>query len=155
MSADKPWITPERCPALPHQLANHGSEPLTGPDGAEIAPGFFSSWAGLSAREHAALQLRLPDSGTPWLDEMIGRARLMDTATALRADRFGDARQAIDAAFELLQAAENFKMEPAAPVDLTAHPVGAPVAAPQPCEDIHSSGGSEGVIYIKKEPANG
>lgn len=26
---------------------------------------------GLTAREHAAIQLRVPTSGTPWLDDMI------------------------------------------------------------------------------------
>lgn len=38
---------------------------------------------GLTAREHAAIALRLPESGTEWLDAMIHRARLLDTATAL------------------------------------------------------------------------
>ena len=28
-------------------------------------------FAALTAREYAAIQLRVPDSGTPWLDEMI------------------------------------------------------------------------------------
>jgi hypothetical protein len=34
-----------------------------------------AGWPGLTAREHAALVLRVPDSGEPWLDDMIRRAR--------------------------------------------------------------------------------
>ena len=30
---------------------------------------------GLTARQHAAIQLRVPDSGIDWLDEMIDKAR--------------------------------------------------------------------------------
>lgn len=33
---------------------------------------------GLTAREYAAIALRVPDSGTPWLDEMISKARYLD-----------------------------------------------------------------------------
>lgn len=36
---------------------------------------------GLTAREHAALTLRIPDSGTKWLDEMIARAQGRDVAS--------------------------------------------------------------------------
>lgn len=101
----KPWITPENCPAFPYSLENHGATPITGPDGGEIAPGFLSSWSGLSAREHAALQLRVPTSGTAWLDEMIRQARALDA---------GEARG--------------------------------------PSEDLHSGGGSEGVIDLTAHP---
>lgn len=38
-----------------------------------------SGW-GWSRREHAAIQLRVPDSGQPWLDDMIRQARRMDAA---------------------------------------------------------------------------
>ena len=34
----------------------------------------------LSAREYAAIKLRVPDSGTDWLDAMIERSRMMDFA---------------------------------------------------------------------------
>lgn len=30
---------------------------------------------GMSLREYAAIQLCVPDSGTPWLDDMISKAR--------------------------------------------------------------------------------
>lgn len=33
---------------------------------------------GLTAQEHAAIQLRVPNSGTPWLDDMIRQARVLD-----------------------------------------------------------------------------
>ncbi len=35
---------------------------------------------GLSAAEFAAITLRVPNSGTPWIDKMIGEARRMDAA---------------------------------------------------------------------------
>jgi len=35
---------------------------------------------GLSAVEFAAINLRVPNSGTPWLDKMIVEARRMDAA---------------------------------------------------------------------------
>lgn len=34
--------------------------------------------AGMSIREHAAITLRVPDSGQPWLDDMIREARRWD-----------------------------------------------------------------------------
>lgn len=36
----------------------------------------------LSAREHAAIQLRVPNSGTPWLDEMIRKSLRQEFAKA-------------------------------------------------------------------------
>lgn len=35
---------------------------------------------GLSLRQYAAIKLRVPDSGTDWLDDMILEARRMDYA---------------------------------------------------------------------------
>lgn len=35
---------------------------------------------GLTARQYAAIALRVPDSGEPWLDKMIKQARRMDAA---------------------------------------------------------------------------
>lgn len=35
---------------------------------------------GMTLRQHAAIKLRVPDSGTPWLDEMISAARRDDFA---------------------------------------------------------------------------
>lgn len=80
-----PWKTPESCPAMPAELHNETRLPIEGPDGIEINPGEKIVWTGLSAREHAAIQLRLPDSGTPWLDEMIAKARVLDIATTILA----------------------------------------------------------------------
>lgn len=37
---------------------------------------------GLSAREHASIQLRVPNSGTPWLDEMIRASLRQEFAKA-------------------------------------------------------------------------
>lgn len=56
-------------------------------------PAFPSSTSdsapGLSAKEFAALQLRVPDSGTDWLDDMIAHARLLDAQTQLAAAMIG------------------------------------------------------------------
>lgn len=38
---------------------------------------------GLTAREHAAIHLRVPMSGNPWLDAMIIEARRWDAAQAV------------------------------------------------------------------------
>ena len=40
---------------------------------------------GLTAREHAAIHLRVPMSGNPWLDAMITEARRWDAAQAAMA----------------------------------------------------------------------
>lgn len=36
--------------------------------------GFYSNGNGMTLREYAAIKLRVPDSGVPWLDEMITKA---------------------------------------------------------------------------------
>ena len=38
------------------------------------------SSGGMTLREHAAIELRIPDSGLPWLDKMIARAERRDIA---------------------------------------------------------------------------
>jgi len=40
---------------------------------------------GFTARERAAIDLRVPDSGNPWLDEMIAKSRRLDMLTELTA----------------------------------------------------------------------
>lgn len=40
------------------------------------------TWPGLTARALAAIKLRVPDSGEPWLDAMIQQSRRLDIATA-------------------------------------------------------------------------
>lgn len=37
----------------------------------------------LTKRERACIALRIPESGTPWLDTLITKAQLRDTSTAL------------------------------------------------------------------------
>lgn len=37
-------------------------------------------WHGFTARQHAAIELRVPDSGLDWLDAMIEKRNLMDFA---------------------------------------------------------------------------
>lgn len=38
------------------------------------------SKGGMTLREYAAIKLKVPDSGTPWLDEMIEKSRRDDLA---------------------------------------------------------------------------
>ena len=40
-------------------------------------------WGGFSQRQLAAILLRVPDSDLPWLNEMITKARKLDTVTAV------------------------------------------------------------------------
>jgi len=49
----------------------------------------FLGYRELSGREFAAITLRVPNSGTEWLDDMIRDARRMDAAQAAMAARFG------------------------------------------------------------------
>lgn len=39
-------------------------------------------WPGYTAREHAAIQLRVPNSGTDWLDAMIRQSLRVEFAKA-------------------------------------------------------------------------
>lgn len=55
--------------AFPHAIVYYGCEDL------EPAP-----HQGMTLRQHAAIELRVPDSGVDWLDEMIRKARRMDLA---------------------------------------------------------------------------
>lgn len=48
-------------------------------------PGPYKVVYGLTAREHAAIHLRVPMSGNPWLDAMITEARRWDAAQAVAA----------------------------------------------------------------------
>jgi hypothetical protein len=40
-----------------------------------IGQGYKPGYAGMSLRQYAAIKLCVPDSGTPWLDEMIRQAQ--------------------------------------------------------------------------------
>jgi hypothetical protein len=46
-------------------------------DGCELVR---TQHGGMTLREYAAIKLRVPDSGTDWLDDMIREARRMDYA---------------------------------------------------------------------------
>lgn len=48
---------------------------------ASCGPRFESGYGGMSLRQYAAIKLRVPDSGTDWLDDMI-RQSLRDEAAA-------------------------------------------------------------------------
>jgi hypothetical protein len=43
-------------------------------------PGAYEAETGMSLREYAAITLRVPNSGTDWLDDMIRESRRMDFA---------------------------------------------------------------------------
>lgn len=43
-------------------------------------PNIHVHYTGLTALEHAAIMLKVPQSGTPWLDDMIRQARVLDWA---------------------------------------------------------------------------
>ena len=57
-----------------------GSSPAF-PVTAEQSASGASPDGGLSQRAYAAIRLRVPDSGLPWLDAMIERARRYDRVT--------------------------------------------------------------------------
>lgn len=58
-------------PAFPEWVRNPGYQ-----DGGYLLPG-------ISQRAYAAIHLRVPDSGLPWLDAMIERARRDEFAKAV------------------------------------------------------------------------
>jgi hypothetical protein len=70
-----------------------------------------NNWcAGLTAREYAAIQLRVPESGTPWLDAMI-RVRLRDDFAAALAAGGGYTLTAYEGAAALLAGRERLDKE--------------------------------------------
>lgn len=67
--------TNENDPAFPQTpFINQNNEIVVG--------GNYGFPTGLTAREHAAIHLRVPMSGNPWLDAMITEARRWDAAQA-------------------------------------------------------------------------
>lgn len=44
-----------------------------------------AGWEGMSLRQYAAIKLRVPDSGLPWLDVMIEKSRRDDLAEKIAA----------------------------------------------------------------------
>lgn len=66
-------MTDKADPALP---IGKPTKPGADPKAAAVA----IDAVGLTAQEHAAILLRVPNSGTPWLDRMIVEARRMDAA---------------------------------------------------------------------------
>lgn len=49
----------------------------------------FKQCPGLTVRQYAAIQLRVPESGDDWLDRMIRKANLRDTAAQALAGMLG------------------------------------------------------------------
>lgn len=50
------------------------------PIGEDVTQGQFAPEPGMSLREYAAIKLRVPDSGTDWLDAMIEKSLLNEFA---------------------------------------------------------------------------
>lgn len=65
---EKPGSEPAY-PIVATNFINNGLE-------TNLIPGY------LTRRQHAAIQLRVPESGEPWLDDMIRRARRVDFVKA-------------------------------------------------------------------------
>lgn len=70
----------------------------------------FGSGDGMSLREYAAIKLRIPDSGTVWLDEMIEKSiRDEIAAKAMQGDMAHDGESSImDNAADNLEAAMQY-----------------------------------------------
>jgi len=80
--------------------STHPDDPAMPFHGAETQTDFH----GLSAREYAAITLRVADSGTPWLDSMIQRARKYDIAKEAASSYIAGAEMgAPDAAANVVQ----------------------------------------------------
>lgn len=69
-------MTSQHESASPTSPVNHGYPP-------EMDTFGHAASAGLTAIEHAAILLRVPTSGTPWLDSMILHAKRDDIAQAV------------------------------------------------------------------------
>lgn len=65
-------MTDKNDPAMPRQAA-------------EVCGGIAVGCLGLTAIEHAAIALRVPKSGTLWLDAMIRQSRVLDLSGYLMA----------------------------------------------------------------------
>lgn len=63
----------DKWPAFPQYMQRNQ-------DTNELESGWYWGEGGLTPRQHAAIELRVPDSGLDWLDEMITKARRMDFA---------------------------------------------------------------------------
>ncbi|MCG5259779.1 hypothetical protein EM868_09145 [Cupriavidus gilardii] len=62
-------------PAFPTRFANQAGENVFGLAGDVVAPHAVQHYHGLTVRQYAAIHLRIPDSGTAWLDDMIRKAQ--------------------------------------------------------------------------------
>lgn len=59
--------------------------------------GFVEELPGLTKREYAAIHLRVPDSGSQWLDEMIEKARRTEFAGRALAGLLSNSAAAVPA----------------------------------------------------------
>mgnify|MGYP001263604257 CR=1 FL=1 len=68
--------------------------------------------SGMSLKEYAAIHLKVPLSGTPWLDEMIQKARRDEFAKAfITESAYRDATDYLRLADEIIKAADEGKGE--------------------------------------------
>jgi hypothetical protein len=56
---------------------NNGGSAFPSPP-SQHSNGFYSTGEGMTLRQYAAIKLRVPDSGTDWLDDMIVKSRNFD-----------------------------------------------------------------------------
>lgn len=54
--------------------------PIPCQDDRDCGPRFENGYGGMSLRQYAAIRLRVPDSGTDWLDDMIKQSLRTDLA---------------------------------------------------------------------------
>ena len=58
---------------MTNQPINDGGSAFPSPPG-QHSNGFYSTGAGMTLRQYAAIRLRVPDSETDWLDDMIRKS---------------------------------------------------------------------------------
>lgn len=65
---------------MPQRNDGGPAYPIPCEDDRDCGPRFESGYGGMSLRQYAAIKLRVPDSGTDWLDDMIRRSLRDDLA---------------------------------------------------------------------------
>lgn len=64
-----------RGPAYPMTMCNESVGDMFGMVGEVLPPNTTAIYGGLTERQYAAIELRVPDSGDEWLDDMIRAAQ--------------------------------------------------------------------------------
>jgi hypothetical protein len=59
---------------MSNQPINDGGSAFPSPP-SQHSNGFYSTGEGMTLRQYAAIKLCVPDSGLPWLDDMIAKSR--------------------------------------------------------------------------------